>query len=872
MKHIIPILILLLAVTPEIKAGDNISVNIEHDYQKRKASGTIPITENQLRDLSPEQIDCIKMLYAYMPLSDITDRSLDFYLNYAINPALKASEEMPWGTTVHKTEFLHFVLPLRVNNEALDTHRPQFYNELKSRIINMSMQDAILEITHWCHEKVSYQPSDGRTHSPLQSTSSAIGRCGEESTFTVAALRAMGIPARQVYTPRWAHTDDNHAWVEAWADGKWYFLGACEPEPVLNLGWFNSPASRGMLMHARVFGNYAGGEETLNRTAGNTDINVTSNYAPVDQITVKVTDINGLPQPNANVSFRIYNYAEFYPVASKRTDADGKASLICGMGDIIAWATDGQRFGFKKCTVGKDNDVTIVISENPSASILNLDIVPPKAGIEHVAVTDCERNANNLRLAKEDSIRNSYIATFIDCDTAKELARKWNIDEQAIMDLLTKSRGNHAIITNFIEKQNLDMRPKAIALLQSLSEKDLTDVTLEVLDDHMATPEYDTPLYFPYILSPRIDLEELTPYKAFFINNIVAEDRSIFRKNPALWEEWVKNNIRTDKTWYPEQATMKPESVWHNRNTSRKSRDIFFVAGARAIGIPARIDPITGKVQWADSTSTWHDATLDSNTPPASNVAPKGTLQLIYSPNHTLPDPKYYTHFSISRISDGEPQLLTFPDFIPWSELFSNPVLLDSGKYMTVTGQRLADGSVLSHIRMLDIVPDSLTTDTLFMREDNSQVQVIGSFDSESKYIPIDRTEEKSILSTTGRGYYIIGLISPNHEPTNHALRNISEYKDELQDWGRSILLLYDTPEESSRMDMSQLPQLPENAIFGTDISGDIKSKLKSGLNIRSGDYPIFIIADTFNRIVFLSQGYNIGLGNKLMDTIRKLR
>ena len=66
------------------------------------------------------------------------------------------------------------------------------------------------------------------------------------------------IPARQVYTPRWAHTDDNHAWVEAWADGHWYFFGACEPEPVLNLGWFNSPASRGMLMHTKVFGRYNG--------------------------------------------------------------------------------------------------------------------------------------------------------------------------------------------------------------------------------------------------------------------------------------------------------------------------------------------------------------------------------------------------------------------------------------------------------------------------------------------------------------------------------------------------------------------------------------------------------------------------------------
>ena len=93
----------------------------------------------------------------------------------------------------------------------------------------------------------------------------AYGRCGEESTFTVAALRSVGIPARQVYTPRWAHTDDNHAWVEAWADGKWYFFGACEPEPVLNLGWFNAPASRGMLMHTKVFGRYKGAEEMLLR-------------------------------------------------------------------------------------------------------------------------------------------------------------------------------------------------------------------------------------------------------------------------------------------------------------------------------------------------------------------------------------------------------------------------------------------------------------------------------------------------------------------------------------------------------------------------------------------------------------------------------
>ena len=34
---------------------------------------------------------------------------------------------------------------------------------------------------------------------------------------------------------------------------------------------------------------------------------------------------------------------------------------------------------------------------------------------------------------------------------------------------------------------------------------------------------------------------------------------------------------------------------------------------------------------------------------------------------------------------------------------------------------------------------------------------------------------------------------------------------------------------------------------------------------------PIFIIADTFNRVVFVSQGYTIGLGDQLMKVIHKL-
>ncbi len=42
-------------------------------------------------------------------------------------------------------------------------------------------------------------------------------------------------------------------------------------------------------------------------------------------------------------------------------------------------------------------------------------------------------------------------------------------------------------------------------------------------------------------------------------------------------------------------------------------------------------------------------------------------------------------------------------------------------------------------------------------------------------------------------------------------------------------------------------------------------------MELPSKDLPIFIVADTFNRVVFLSQGYTIGVGNTLLDTVHKL-
>ena len=294
-RYIVLLSAAMLSLMP-LMARENLdrSGKIAKDFKARREV----VTDNGYFDifstLSGKRLQAMQFLYAYMPLPDIADYSAEFHLEN-VDYALLAREEMSWGSQVPVREFMHFVLPVRVNNENLDGSRAVFYKELKERVQDLSMREAVLEVNHWCHEKVTYTPSDIRTSSPLATVRTAYGRCGEESTFTVAALRAVGIPARQVYTPRWAHTDNNHAWVEAWVDGEWHFLGACEPEPVLDLAWFNAPASRGMLMHTNVFGSYDGPEEVLSVTPCYTEINVTANYAPVVTTRINVVDENGAP-------------------------------------------------------------------------------------------------------------------------------------------------------------------------------------------------------------------------------------------------------------------------------------------------------------------------------------------------------------------------------------------------------------------------------------------------------------------------------------------------------------------------------------------------------------------------------------------------
>ena len=845
---------------------------VENIFKERVKTVGKTFYNTQKENLTADEQEALKFLYAYMPLADVTDYPTSFFADN-VRMSFKARKEMPWGKNVPELLFRHFVVPIRVNNEALDNARSVFYNELKDRIKGMSMMDAIIEVNHWCHEKVTYQPSDARTSAPLATLKTATGRCGEESTFAVAALRAVGIPARQVYTPRWAHTDDNHAWVEAWADGKWYFLGACEPEPVLNLGWFNAPASRAMLMHTRAFGDYNGPEEVMLRTSNFTEINLTSNYAPVAPIDFYVKDSEGKPVENARVEFKIYNYAEFFTAVTKYTDANGHTSLSAGIGDMVVWASKDGKYTYQKVSFGKDKETILTLPGGaPTSSVgaletsappkcTYLDIVPPKEDPQLPYVSDEMHKENQRRFALEDSIRKAYTATFPTMEEAKR------INERGA-EYIFKSRGNKQTIVDFI-KRHSDNEDRVMGILATLSDKDLRDITTEILEDsYNATTDQ---------LSPRVEDELITiPFKQYFEKAFSKKAADAFRADPMKLVEWIKKNIRLNPDKKALRIAQTPVGVMKSKITDERSRDIFFVDVARSLGIEAQKDAVTGKIQYKKN-GEWQDVKFDNTAEKTSTAAALGTIVLAYEPTKLLDNPKYYSHFTISRIENGTAQLLNFDEGqadmgngTTWSNTFKNGYKLDAGTYMLTTGTRLANGSVLASNRIFEIKKGQTTTLPLEIRQNTNEVTVIGSFNSES--LVTKDGKEVSLLSQTGRGYYVVGILGVGQEPTNHALHDIEKMKEAFEAWGRPVVLLFESEADAAKFNHDEFPGLPSTVQFALDKDGSIRKQIAREMKLMNEkQMPMFIIADTFNRVVFVSQGYTIGLGEQMQGVFKKL-
>jgi transglutaminase-like putative cysteine protease len=819
-------------------------------------------------NLSPEQSEALKFLYAYMPLNDMADYNGDFFLEN-VDISLKAKEETVWGNEIPETVFLHYVLPYRINNENLDSFRKSYYEELFNRVKGKDLKEAALEINHWCHEKVIYQASDIRTSAPMSTILSGRGRCGEESTLTVAALRTVGIPARQVYTPRWAHCDDNHAWVEIWSEGEWYYMGACEPEPVLDRGWFTEPARRAMLVHTKSFGAFTGNENVIYRTPYYTIVNNLAKYAVTKKIFVKVLDENDLPVSNAFVEYQLYNYAEFYPLAVLPTGADGMSQFETGLGDLLIWAHKGDNFDFRKISVGETDTLKLKLTDDlKGRSTIDLDLDVP---VVRSPLPEPSRELivkNTARINTENIIRRNYTRSWMTSAEAKKLALSLNIDTARTMSIIDRSMGNYNEIRDFLSGTPLSLIQTALSLLEILPDKDLRDVKSSTLDDHIRNTfivtrpgsKPDDSMFLEFILNPRIANELLVPWRHYFLSNLPSQLIKNAPGDPSLIVNFLNSSIRIseDENYYNTPIT--PVGVNELKVSDRNSRSICFVAICRSLGIPARLEP-GRKVPQYFFNNSWKDVYFSDQKIPDSN---KGYLRL--KSTDINPVPEYYIHFTIARFEKGRYNTLEY-DYNKKITEFTEEISLPPGRYMLVTGNRLIDSKILANITFFDLSENQHKTLNINIRKDLSEKKILGKADLKmiDSFVLANSTSQSCINQ---KGVVIVWS-EPDKEPSKHIFNDISLIKKELDAWGGKLMFFSVGTSTSPDLQPQQSGALPINSSYCTDDKLSILRTSVSFIQQPEISLPVVIVTDSNGNISFISTGYRIGIGEQILKYIR---
>lgn len=815
-----------------------------------------------------EQI-LMKFFYGTMPLRDLGEYDFELFLGF-VRHGLMLYQTMEWCRNLPEEIFLHHVLYYRINSENIEDCRPFFYDQIIGRIQGKTLEEAILEINYWCAENGTYESTDIRTVSPLTMYRCGKGRCGEESTFAVTAFRSVGIPARQVYAPWWAHCDDNHAWVEVYVEGKWHFLGACEPEEMLDKGWFVNASSRAMMVFARDFSDYGVG---CFQQEGESDWgepcfqqgeipyykNVTARYAKKRDFRIKVKEEDGTQAAKAEVFVEVLNGAEYRSIAALTTGLNGETSLCMGMGTVHLWAVKEGRTSEMLVNTKEQKEVILTLKKRKPAKLgiwSDMDIKAPEESVVHtVYLTKEQKQKNRKRVLEAARLRTKRIDGYYD----KRLAEK-HPDEEEIFRMAGE---NFSQLYQFLER---DSNPDRKRLLYSLSGKDYKDARADVLEEHLQYAsqyrgEWETRgelwIYENYILCPRIFFEEMTCYRKWIEDSFSDAKKAQFRKNPETIWEYVNGKITYDESQDYSTIFSTPAGTLKLRFGNPMSQRILCAAICRTLGIPARVNQVTRE------TEVYRNGNFIriSGNEERKKIE-KVTLTLKQKQGEEW---SYCQNWTIGKFCEDRFITLDYQGLE--FEGMELKLELEPGYYRILTTNRLPSGDQLAsecRILMEQGHPKELK---LCMRSGRPE-ELLVSHQLDDFEVMKDGARKK-ISELTGESVHILAFLEPGEEPTEHVLNEIAMHHEGFRRLGVSIcFIVRNQAIQKTEAWNKAIQAFPEITIAYGSLD-ELVEPLARKMYTDPEKLPLLVIANPGLEGIYACSGYQAGSVKLMLELLR---
>lgn len=807
-------------------------------------------------------MEALYYLYAFMPLSDIGDYTIDTFLDFARQGAFLFNEGEFKGKADEEL-FAEYVLGARINNEDIIENRSFFYGKVSHLIKGKSMEEAVIELNYWCSSKVTYRTTDNRTANPITVYNNTFGRCGEESTFAVSVFRSVGIPARQVYVPLWSHCDDNHAWVEVWCDGKWYFLGACEPEKELNRGWFLNASKRAMMVHARCYNPEL--ETDINAGVGiPVSVNALSTYASVKEISVKIVNEKGEPLQGVKVYFKVINYSILGDIAVTCTDNRGVAKLKTGSGSLIISANYEDLYG--EILIDTDNTIAVELKltkeeyrETEGSFIMRAPRLKQENNAKNSAKPDEEDERKKLEARK----RTDKEEALFDKESAKRAVAHFNeADSKSLMDILSKSCGNQNELHKFLTEVNEIPAEWKVNILKCLAEKDYQDTDAYTLIEHCLYTDiniykkYSEDIFYKYILCPRVSYEKIRPFRKYLLEKFKESKISDINEIRALF-----NSVDTELKERPEfeysSLIATAYGAYWSGYASKASKRVIFIQILRSLGVPARLNPNDGEME----------VYIDGEFTAIEEKEELAKGKLVFDFENEV-HWSYYENFSLSKFTEGEyrPLSLEMDDI----KKDNDSIELSVGTYRLITSNRLPNGNIFAKSVIFDIEEGKTVKVTVSFYEAKTG-DLLSDYPVRNIKFTNEKNESACFNELTGEENGIFIWLNAKAEPTEHILNEIYNKKEFFNALKIKIYLVVKDIAALEDENIKRVSEALSNKKVLFEDFGTEAGKLARELYLESGLYPLICIINKEGKGVYGTAGYNVGTADMLLKICKYL-
>lgn len=442
------------------------------------------------------------------------------------------------------------------------------------------------------------------------------------------------------------------------------------------------------------------------------------------------------------------------------------------------------------------------------------------------------------------------------------LSQKLGADPARMKVIFSRSMGNYNEIRNFLLNAPDSLISRGLDLLEVLPDKDLRDSRYSILSDHLLNSRgnlrYDRDLFRDYVLNSRVANEMMLPWRSYFLNNLPQDLLENSHEHPELVKDYLNKEISLTEEENYYETPITPIGVNELKVSDTQSRAVCFVAICRSLGVPSRLEPGRSIPQYWKG-EKWHDVYFADQDKATEE---KGVIKLNTSQDY--PVPQYSTHFTLARFENGRYNTLDY-DFN--QKVTEFPELeLPAGNYMLVTGNRPDKKVIFVQISFFSLAAGEKKSVAVNLRpaEAVSEYEGTINIDDIKALLPANFNTQRGI----GKGV-ILAWIEPDHEPTRHIFTDLPPVKDELDKWGGLFVFMTKSEADSRSLKPDQLTGLPEHSVFTTD--PDMRM-LKNSVSLTPAPdirLPFIVLADQNGKVLFVSSGYRIGMGEQLLRHLK---